>query len=221
MNKSDVAAQNGPQTSSGWRDVWVEALTNPSIQGMQDVLWDANTRLTRTVRWVFLGTWASAIIQLLIGMVQESLSVQRRPSFTELLLRFIFSQRILSFALDLVLGGVVAAVLFLIAVEITQLVVKALGGTGRFSKLAFAIAAYAIPLTLIASVLIFVPDYWIVLLLISVYGFILNVLAVKTVHSVDWSKAIIASVVTYVLFTLLMLLVLAVQPTLAAFAVPA
>ena len=74
-------------------------------------------------------------------------------------------------------------------------VAGALGGTGSYSKLAFAFAAYLAPLSVISSVLGLIPYVNCLAFPLGIYGIVLNVTAVKAVNQLSWGKAIAASVV--------------------------
>lgn len=92
--------------------------------------------------------------------------------------------------------GAVLGVLFLaIIAGISNLIARAVGGTGSFGQLVYVFAAYLAPLTIISSVLGIVPILNCVTIPLGFYGLFLNILAIKAVHELSWGKAILSSVV--------------------------
>lgn len=92
----------------------------------------------------------------------------------------------------------------IINAAVTQFIARLLGGTGTYSQLVYAFAAYTAPITIVSSILgvlgaalpvlgfIFSP-------LLGIYSLVLNVMAVKAVNQFSWGKAILTSVIIFVL----------------------
>jgi hypothetical protein len=96
---------------------------------------------------------------------------------------------------------------FALVTGITQLVAKILGGSGTYSKLAYATAAYSAPLSLLTTALGAIPYVGYVTTPLGwIYGLVLNVIAVKAVNKFGWGKAIVPSAVLVVVGLILIVL---------------
>jgi hypothetical protein len=81
----------------------------------------------------------------------------------------------------------------MISAGLTQLIASALGGTGSYSKLVYAFATYSAPLAIISSIVGSIPYVNYLAFPLSIYGMVLNVIAVKAVNQFGWGKAIASS----------------------------
>jgi len=107
--------------------------------------------------------------------------------------------------------GIIAVLFFAIFVGITNLIARALGGTGTYSQLAYTVAAYSAPLSIISIVLSAIPVVGCLNIVLGIYSLVLNVIAVKATHQFGWGQAIISSVVLWVLvFVLVAVIVIVV-----------
>jgi hypothetical protein len=156
---------------------------------------DPNATTSRAYTWVavsaLIGYVISVVFQIMLGTGSSLLSQPGRAGAAG-------AAGVAGFGLTtLICCAPVVVVLsvlgLMISAGITQLIASALGGTGTYSKLVYAIAAYIAPLTIVSTVLGSIPlinclDY-----LIGIYGIVLNVIAVKAVHQFGWGKAIASS----------------------------
>lgn len=156
-------------------DVWIRALTQPSVATFEDLVWNCNT--TRAYTWVCVST--------LIGY---TISVVGSESFV---------RGGMDVSGALICGAPIRALLSVLGLTInagiTQLVASALGGTGTYSKLAYAFASYMAPLALVTSMLGCVPYCNLLSYPLVIYGIVLNVIAVKAVHEFGWGEAVVSS----------------------------
>ncbi len=101
----------------------------------------------------------------------------------------------MAFALELALlpslGETIVEVLgLLLGASLIQLVARDLGGVGTYDELVYAIATYSAPLTLIANVLAPIPTCVHLTIPLGLYGLVLQLKAIRTVHGFDWVSAI-------------------------------
>jgi hypothetical protein len=73
-------------------------------------------------------------------------------------------------------------------------VARALGGVGTFSQLAYAIAAYTAPISIVATIIGAIPLVNCLGIFIAVYAIGLNILSIKAVHKFSWGRAVLSSV---------------------------
>jgi hypothetical protein len=72
-----------------------------------------------------------------------------------------------------------------------------LGGTGTFTRLTYAFAAYPAPLAIVSIVIAFIPIMNYLGFLVTIYGLVLNIMAVKAVHQLDWGRSFLSSVIIW------------------------
>jgi hypothetical protein len=95
-------------------------------------------------------------------------------------------------------------VVFGAAIAAAHALAERLGARGDFGGLAFACAAFAAPLTLIAGLLVSGPSPLRLLLLpVALYALALMVLAVRAVYDLDWRATLAASLPGAALLALL------------------
>lgn len=177
-----------PAASLTWSEVWISALTRPSVATFEGFVQDPDATTRRAYNWVFISGLISYAITALGNMV-FSAGTQSTPDTSGTLGMLICVAPIV--ALGSVLGLALSA-------GITQWIASALGGTGTYSKLAYAFAAYLAPLALISGGLTSIPYLNLLSIPLSIYGIVLNVIAVKAVHQFSWEKAIASSVLILV-----------------------
>ena len=190
-----------PAGVSAWFSVWMNAVTKPSEQTFAVMAEHPDAMSAgRAFTWVFLAGTVSALIS---GVLQSILLLAgfsaQTPGLTDL---FGNAQRGVAFSLGVAIcsspvAGAIAVLFFAIGVGITQWVAKMFGGTGTFSKLAYAIAAISVPFSLISSFLTPFSSIQIIGLctgaiagLLGIYAIVLNVMAVKGVNKFGWGQAV-------------------------------
>lgn len=209
-HKSEALPAPAPTASPSWRSVWVQTLTRrPSLATFETLARDTKASSTTAYLWIFV----SSLISIILLTTSLIFSNGWAVSQGDLLWLLLF---------EVPIASLMAVLIFILSTRVTQLMAKTVRGTGTYSKLAFSIAAFSAPLALIFSAssalvmdvfsrivsstvagLLVLP----LVLLFGVYGFVLSVIAVKTVNQLEWSKAIVASIVG--VFTLVVGAVLA------------
>jgi hypothetical protein len=199
-------------SSPSWSEVWINALTRPSVATFEGFVQDPNATDRRAYTWVFV----SSLTSFAIPVVLSTLLVAVLGTDMQGGLWWAKYWSMLMASICAPFGAAFTLIVFVIIAGITQLIAGALGGTGTYSKLVYAFAAYMAPLTLIQLTLIhsvlspmplitYLP-YPLrsiclprVLLVVTptlwIYGIVLNVIAVKAVHKFGWGKAIASSLV--------------------------
>jgi hypothetical protein len=163
------------------------------VATFEGLVQDPNATERRAYTWIFVSALIGLAISALLGIVFGT-STPESPEATGVMVG--------SSLTCLICGAPISAGLsvlgLMIMAGITQLIAGALGGTGTYSKLVYAFAAYTAPLTLITSVLGAIPYINFLTVPLVIYGMVLNVIAVRAVHQFGWGKAIASSVVILV-----------------------
>jgi hypothetical protein len=181
-------------TPLAWPEVWLKALTSPSVETYATLVRDPGATSSRAYLWIFLTSLVGFGLSSLVQWVFTSVFGSASPGAAS-------SAALASPLALLVCGapvaGVISVVSLMLSAGVSQLVAAALGGTGTYAKLAYALAAYLAPLTLISGVIGSIPLVNCLALPLGIYGLVLNIIAVKAVHQFSWGKAIAASVVVF------------------------
>lgn len=194
---SQVFGPTGPvpaAPSLAWSQVWIRALT-PSVETFEGLVRDPNASTNRAYAWVFVSALIGSAISALAQLALTGMSIP--GSSADSATSALFS----SPWLLLICGAPVAAVLavlgLMISAGITQLIARALEGTGTYSSLVYAMAAYSAPLAIISGVISSIPYINCLVFPLGVYSLVLNVVAVKAVHQFGWGRAIASSVLIF------------------------
>lgn len=180
-----------PATQQSFSDVWLKALTQPSVATYENFLSRPGVGLGRAFIWVFVGSFVGSMIAFLglylsgrfsnLGLDQAS---GIAPGVSFLLILFVCGVPI-SAAFGII-GLVVVA-------GVGQLAARLLGGKGSFTELAYALSAYLAPMSIVTALLGIIPFIGCLNIFLAIYGMFLNVVAVKAVHRFDWGRAVISS----------------------------
>ena len=152
---------------AGWFSVWMKAVTKPSEQTFVEIIQNPDATTKTAMLWVFIAGTISGIFQAFLqaiyaftgttpqipGLEQfsQTPAISGDPSviLVSMLTSVCFSPVV----------GVISVIFFAIGTAITQWVAKLFGGLGSFDKLAYAIAAISVPVTLVSSVLVLLPNW--------------------------------------------------------------
>jgi hypothetical protein len=182
--------------ASGWLPIWIKAVTKPNEQTFIEIASSPEASSKTAFIWVFIAGTLSGLVS---GLVQAALSLMG-----------VQSQGYGQFAADRGVGasfgiavcgapvaGLLAVLFFAIGVAIMQWVAKLFGGTGTFEKLAYAVAAISVPVSLVTMFLTplsAVPYLGICIGVLSfgigLYALFLQITAVKAVNGFGWGPAI-------------------------------
>jgi len=179
--------------SQPWNEVWISAITRPSVETFEDFIRYPDATANRGYKWIFIAGLVASILGFFISLVITSLF--GGGSSDAYSLTSLFGGSIFLIVCMAPLTAILGVVGLMISAGITQFFAGALGGTGTYSKLAYAFAAYYAPLSIVTSLLSAVPYLNLLALPLGVYSIVLNVIANKAVNQFSWGKAIASSVV--------------------------
>jgi Yip1 domain len=171
-----------------WWQVWLKALTHPTIAGYQAIINDPSASLKRALTWLFT-------VALIVYLVIWGVLVWRfMPPFIWGLHR---DDRVIDGVILFLWVGVpvLAALLtlmFAIATGLTNIVARLLRGQGSYDQLIYATSAYTSPLLLIIPAIAFIPYVNLLVFLIGLYALLLGIVSVRAVHRFGWGRAIVA-----------------------------
>src|SRR3972149_1724301 len=143
-------------SSQSWNEVWLKALTKPSEATYQDFIARPGVSLGRACTRSHLGA-------------EQNLNVAPGVGLPLLL-----------FVCGVPFSAVFGIIGLLITAGISHLVARALGGTGTFPDLSYALSAYLAPLGIVTSLLGMVPYLSCLNAPLGIYGLFLNARAVKS-----------------------------------------
>lgn len=190
-----------PAPSHSWREVWSNALMRPSVATYEGFANDPNGTSRRAYNWIFV---SGLIVAVIVAFLQATEKPKGPLSPEEALSAGRASVGMICLVPATAAAGVLG---FALVTGITQLVAKILGGSGTYSKLAYATAAYSAPLSLLTTALGAIPYVGYVTTPLGwIYGLVLNVIAVKAVNKFGWGKAIVPSAVLVVVGLILIVL---------------
>jgi hypothetical protein len=181
----------------------------PSADNYTLIAMDPRVSLGRAYLWLGVTTLIGGIISTLVSV---GVDLVLGPSKNPVLASLGAGSPTLQGTLNGLLFGVpiqtiVTLVGITLAIGLCQFVSHALGGRGSFTQLFYAFAAFFAPLTLINSLIGSLPLVGVLVVLIALYGLVLNFIAVKTVHQFSGFRAFLAGVVVPVVLGLLVAVV--------------
>ena len=190
----DFDAAAAEYKSLSWSEVWISALTKPSVETYDRLVRDPNASANKAYLWVFIcaliGYALSSLISLAIGALFETSSI---PGFETSAL---FGSSIVALVCCVPIFAILAVVGLIINSGLTQLIARALGGTGTYSELVYANAAYVAPLSLVSSILGAIPFVNLCLgIPLAIYYIVLNVIAINAVNRFGWGKAVVSALI--------------------------
>lgn len=181
-----------------WYKIWMKAII-PEGQAYETIAADPGASVGRACLWVFVtNLLTTSIVMLLVGALMGLMAVSGTDSSTEDMLRAIGGAAIVLVCLAPVISAVIAVSGLLVSSGLSHAIASALGGTGTFTRLTYAFGAYMAPLMIVSLVIGFIPIVNYLGFIVLIYGAVLNVMAVKAVHQLDWGRAIASSVIIWV-----------------------
>lgn len=171
--------------SQPWYQIWIDAITKPSPKTFERIVADPNISAGKAYGWIFIVSVFSSIVSFGVsGLFGDGLG----SDVSDLIEPTIFT-----LVCGVVVAPVIALLLWMLNVAITQAIAGALGGSGTYTKLLYAVASYWAPLVIITTGLSIVPFVSLLNIPVAIYGFVLNVIAIKGVNQFSWGKAILSS----------------------------
>jgi hypothetical protein len=165
-----------------WINIWAKALTKPSVETFERISESPHATTRRAYNWIFIaGAIGTAVIFLI------SIGLGSDPGF--------FGSMLLTLICLVPVSGLFAVLGLIISAGLSQAIATMLGGEGSFAKLAYTIASYAAPLSLVSAAVSTIPFVQCLGIPLGIFGIVLNVAAIKAVNKFSWGKAILSSVV--------------------------
>jgi len=177
-----------------WLEAWRLALTRPNEETFRNLADDPNGSLGRALSWIAI---TSAISYLITASVQLLFSgLFTGPGLLEaleheaglLLSRGLMIAGVYACGLPMVVLISVVGMLFYSGV--VQFTANAMGGKGTFVEMAYALAAFTAPLTVLIGAISWIPWVNCLTIPLGIYSLVLTLLAVKSVNRMSWGKTI-------------------------------
>ena len=198
--------------------VWIKVFTKPSEQTFIEITNHPDAKARAAYIWVFLAGTLSGLINSLTQFVVSLVGLQQAaPEFGQLpgastavgigglLFAICFAP----------LTGVFSVVGFSFGVAIIHATAKFFGGQGLFDKMAYAVGAITVPITLISALMVpfnIIPFASFctlpVLILLGLYALYLEVAAIKAVHRLGWGESAAALFLPSILLALVLVVII-------------
>lgn len=205
----------------GWFQTWLNVLTHPGEPVFEAERQRPEATLTTALVWMAIAAAVSGVVALITGFMFRN-SIRAAGGWQGIIgqlgLPDDFTSQFSSAAVDAVVqtqttGAIISGALwaiiwslggFLIGVGILYLIARVLGGTGAYGRYAYLIATFGAPLSIVTSILGFIPAVGgCIALLLSIYGIILTYFATKVEHGMSQGKAIATVLIPLVLLIVL------------------
>ena len=197
MSNESRASSHPPAAGLTQLQTWALALL-PSKDNYTLIAIDPNVSLGRAYLWLVEANLIGGVISTLVSVgVDLALGSSTNPLLSSLGQGTPTVQGTLN---GILFGVPIQTVLILVAVTIvmgaSQLLAKALGGRGTFTQLFYAFAAFFAPITLFNSLISSLPLVGLLFVIVTtLYGLLLNVVATETVQQFGRGRAILVAVV--------------------------
>lgn len=189
-----VLSEGQPSSQAqAWSQVWPRALLRPSLVAFKDIVSRPDVTTHRAYSWVFLSALLSGVMMGVAGLIlpDSPLAAARQVAGLGPLLAGI--------VMLAPIGAFLAVLTFMFEARVTQALARRAGGAGAYPHLTFAMAAYRSPLLLASGVIEVVPPARGLATILGLYGLFLDVLAVRAVHDLNWSRAVLSCAVVIAL----------------------
>jgi hypothetical protein len=190
--------------------IWIMALTKPDEDTYSRIIRDPRANLGKALLWVSATSLIGYSILLLANIALGTLGILSQFSeFSGLAPQYrnLLGSSLLIAILCVPVWTVVNVVIFLIYAGIVHFIASALGGTGTYSKLVYAFAAFTAPFSLIYDFLLVIPLIQCLAIFTGIYAFFLSILALKVVHRFSWGKSIGTFIILLVLMFFLFVII--------------
>jgi hypothetical protein len=184
--------------AAGWLPIWIKAVTKPSEQTFIEIASSPEASSKTAFIWVFIAGTLSGLVTGLMQLALRAAGFQTQgfEQFSGAAGRGIGASLGIAIC-GAPVYGLLSIIGLAIGAAIIQWIAKLFGGTGTFEKMAYAIAAITVPVTLVTMFLTplsAVPYLGICMGLLSggigLYALFLQITAVKAVNGFGWGPAI-------------------------------
>lgn len=194
---------NPPPPGLSWSNTWIRALTQPTEQNYAEIASDAPPGSnSKAYSWVFIATIIAALLNLIVAFVFQRSAIQGVNIFT------LLGGNAIIGLICIPIQGLLSILIFAIVIGLTQLIAGAMGGKGTYSKLLYTTAAFSAPLTIVSTIIGAIPSVGLLNIVLALYAIVLDVLTIKAVNQFGWGKAILSSIVIWLLLLILVAVVI-------------
>lgn len=171
-----------------WSQAWLQAVLHPSPATFDKLIKDPAATPRRAYKWMFFTT------MIIIAVAGALLFFQDSASQLALMQYFLPPGPwiIVVWILLIPAGGLLSVLGLMIEARVFQWIASWQGGSGSYAQLVYALAAFEIPLGVVASVVGAIPFIGVVSWLITFYRLLLDVIAIKAVNHFGWGKAVLS-----------------------------
>ena len=189
-----------PQSAGrSWDEIWIAALTQPSVQTYEDIAEDPSSIPNTAYLWIFVAALFGSAFSAVIGALIRSVFDLASGSGAAYSLGSASFSLLISVCLVPV-GAVVSVLILAIWTGVSQLIAVAFGGSGSYSKLIYVNAAFVAPLTFVTQILGAFPILSLISFPLLIYELVLSVIAIKAVNKIGWGQAAVASLALPLVF---------------------
>jgi len=188
-----------PVTPPSIFQIWMNALTKPNQRTYAEIGSSPKASTTTAFLWIFLASLVQFFFSFLVGnpaqnQIMRQFGGQNIPTPA-------LGNRLVTLVCGAPIAAVVAVVFFAIFIGVMHLIARAFGGRATFDQLAYTIAAITVPVGLISAVLSLLGAipfvglcFGLLSVLLGIYAFVLEVMAVMGVHQIGAGGAIVSVV---------------------------
>jgi len=188
------ASANAEPGARGMLETWRLALTRPNEVTYQSLAEDPHAGVGRAAAWTAVAALITSLLSLfgqwLYGGIGRALALMQETAPSADLTAFSSAglAMVLCLAPFAVVGSVLGQLLYAGAL---QFIAGAFGGEGTFGKLAYTLAAYGAPLSIVGGLASLIPMAGLCLALpLGIYGLALGLLSIKVVNRFSWGRAV-------------------------------
>jgi hypothetical protein len=168
------------------------------VTTFEEISQDPGASLGRAYLWIALGSIISSFVSAIVVATQGTFNTLFSEEAGEGI-GGILGSTFGTIVCGVPIGVIISLIGFTIMAGVIYLIAKLLGGVGTFTATAYVIAAIGFPLGIVTSLftLLNVIPFLAcltapLLILLAIYGIVLQVTAVKAVHQFGWGSAVIS-----------------------------
>lgn len=188
------AVARGAGVSLPWYEVWLTAVTRPNPESYEVLLSDPEVSVSRALIWAALTGVVIGVVVVLVQVLFFNSLLGALPPEQLALLSSLNTTTLLAATflcgLPLFAFGGMLSVLF--NAGLTHLGARLFGGSRPFAEQAYLTAGYSSPVTIVSTVLAFIPLINCLTLPLGLYALFLNVVSAKAVNRFGWGAATLA-----------------------------
>jgi hypothetical protein len=178
-----------PPAPEPFYQVWLKAVTRPNEQTYADLVSSPGANPNKAYLWLALSYVFSFFVVMLVSSVSTSTQYGGRLSD-------VLGSSLIALICAAPISAVIGVLFYAIETAIVQWVANLFKGTGTYSQLIYAFAAFTAPISIVSSVISLfslIPFIGLCFSIISIgvgiYALVLMIMAVKGVNKFGWGEA--------------------------------